>query len=117
MLKGATFAIGITSGVYLGIYLRENGYSAGLTRAYYAYNNIDYGRKVAPKHKASLDEVYDLYNKGLLEGEQLDKFVKILNSKSYEKVDEVVISNIEDVFKDPVMAQLKTKYNNSLYEK
>ena len=55
MLKAGTFIIGLTSGLYLGVYLREHGYSSGLTRAYYAYRNEDYNKK-GPKNKATVDD-------------------------------------------------------------
>jgi hypothetical protein len=117
MIKGGIFLGGLVSGTYLGVYLREYGYSTALTRAYYAYQNEDYGKKKI-KHKASLEEVFEYYNKGLLEGEQLDKFINMVNAKQYDKVDEIVVSNLEDVLKsDPAIADIRRKQINRLYEK
>ena len=39
MLKAGIFSLGICSGLYLGIYIREQGYAKNLTRSYYHYKN------------------------------------------------------------------------------
>ncbi len=116
MLKAGTFIIGLTSGLYLGVYLREQGYSSGLTRAYYAYRNEDYNKK-GPKNKATVDDLFEYYRNGLLEGEQLEKFKEILDKKNYSTVDQAVISDIDKIFQDPALAEIKKKYNNRLYDK
>jgi hypothetical protein len=119
MLKAGTFLLGITSGVYLGIYLREQGYSAGLTRAYYAYKNEELTRGSNKKlpNKATIDDLYDYFNAGMLRGEQLEKFKEMVKSKQYDKIDDVVINDIEKIFNDPALQDIKRKYNSRLYDK
>jgi len=119
MLKAGTFLLGLTSGVYLGVYLREQGYSAGFTRAYYAYKNEELSRGHYRKmtNKATIDDLYDYFNAGMLKGEQLEKFKEIVKSKQYDKIDDIVINDIEQIFNDPALQDVKRKYNSRLYDK
>jgi hypothetical protein len=115
MIKAGTFVVGLTSGIFLGIYLREQGYSAGLTRAYYAYKNDNYFNKTI-KNKANVDDLFEYYRNGLLEGEQLEKFKQMMNKKNYDNADDAIINSVDKLLMDPKFDEIKRKSINRLYE-
>lgn len=111
MLKIGTFALGLTTGVFLGIHLREQGFSSGFTRAFYAFQNPNYGEKNRIKRKVTFDDAFDYYRAGLLQGEDLDKFKEIIKTKRYDKIDELVLNDVDKVFeKDEYFREIKNKY-------
>ena len=115
MIKAGTFVVGLTSGIFLGIYLREQGYSAGLTRAYYAYKDDKYFNKTTNK-KANVDDLYEYYRNGLLEGEQLEKFKQMMIKKNYDNADDAIINSVDKLLMDPKFDEIKRKSINRLYE-
>jgi len=111
MLKFGTFFLGISSGIYLGIHLREQGFSAGLTRSYYAFHNLEYGKLKKKKEKTTIDELYQYYRAGLLEGEDLKKFEEMMRTKRYNKIDEIVLNDVDKLFeKDIEFKEIKNKF-------
>ncbi len=111
MLKATIFTLGLTSGIFVGIYLREKGVTSGLTRSYHAYHNLDYGKKKPIKEKRTIDDLFDFYRAGLLEGEDLEKFEEIIRSKRYDKIDELVLNDVDKLFeKDLDLKMIKERY-------
>lgn len=108
MIKGSVFLAGIASGTVLGVNLREQGWAAGLTRAYYAFKNEDIKKKIEAREKVNIDELYKLYYEGKLDGEDLNKFRKVVYSKKYDNLDELNLN----IFKEN---NIGDKNNNSKF--
>jgi hypothetical protein len=119
MLKAGTLFLGLTTGVYIGVYLREQGYTSGLTRAYYAYKNVEHPgmKKNKNKNKNTIDDVYELYKQGKLDDEDLEKFKTMIYKKRYDKLDEMGIESLEKVIGEENAREVKRVSNSNIYEK
>lgn len=117
MLKFSVFTLGLGSGVFLGIHLREQGFTSNMTRAYYAYKNEDGGsKKKVDMKKPDIDDLYDYFNKGLIDESRFSKFKDIVYSKRYDNIDQVVVQDANKMMNDPSMRSVKAE-KNAFYNK
>jgi hypothetical protein len=116
MIKGGIFSLGLLSGVFFGIYLREKGYTSGFTRAYYAYKNEDYlNKNTTPERqqleKPAIDEMHNYFQKGILTDDRFDKYKEMTYSKNYSKIDEIVIRDPKQLMNSKEFEVQKSEYN------
>jgi hypothetical protein len=113
MFKFSIFTLGIATGIYLGINLREQGFAAGITRSWYAFKNEEYGKRKPIKDKNTIDDVFDYFRAGLLDGKDVLRFKEIMASKRGDKIDEFVLGDIDKVFNsDPYLKDLQRRFNS-----
>lgn len=87
MIKASVFTLGIVSGLYLGVHLREQGYTSGITKAYYTFKNerSDHMKQHFEK-KPNVDDVFEYYQKGLIDIENTEN---VLDQNDFDKLDEI----------------------------
>jgi len=117
MIKGGLFSFGLISGVYLGIHLREKGFTASLMRAYNAYKYDPLERNKFRPEKLSFEQIYEYYRAGLLDEENMLKFKSILLSKRYDKIDEIAVNEIDSILDQSQIENLKRSINTNIYKK
>jgi hypothetical protein len=117
MIKGGLFSFGLVSGVYLGIHLREKGFTASMMRAYNAYKYDPLERDKLRPEKLSFEQIYEYYRAGLLDEENMLKFKSILLSKRFDKVDEIAVNEINSVLDESQIEILKRSIKTNIYKK
>ncbi len=109
--------MGLATGVYLGIYLRDQGFTSGMMRAYQAYKYDPLSREKMRPRKLSFEELYEYYNAGLLDEQNMIKFREILLSKRYDKIDEITVNELNSILDDSQIYELKRNINSNIYKK
>ncbi len=117
MLKGGVFLLGLSSGLYYGVHLREKGYTTGLTKAFYTLKNHGVTQKPILDHELTYDKLFEMYNHNMLNQESRKKFEEFLKSRNYSKIDEIVLSQLDNIVNDPEIKSSFQKLNNKLYDK
>jgi hypothetical protein len=117
MIKAGLFSFGLGSGVYLGISLREKGFTAGLMRAYQAYKDDPLARDKLRPEKLSFDQIYEYYRAGLLDEENMLKFKSMLLSKRYDKIDEIAVNELNSILDESQIDELRRLINTNIYKK
>jgi hypothetical protein len=113
MHKSISLSIGLISGVYYGKILREKGYSNKLTQSYYSFHDEN---KFKDLYKpCTLDEVYKLYEKGLLDQEQSEKFRKVAELKQWDKLKNIIPSSAEDLMSRHPIFEENRRAKNAFY--
>lgn len=83
MLKAIVFSIGLGSGAFLGVKVRDSGFTQNFTKTYYGNKSNKIG--LDPK------ELSEAYQKGILDSPgKLEKFGIINNLEDLEKVQEYI---------------------------
>jgi hypothetical protein len=115
MIKSGLFTIGLISGAYIGINLREKGVTAGLIRAYRAYKQEDIKTKLT-KSNMTIDDINELYRQGLLNDESIEKFKKMLFEKRFDKIDEIVVNDLNNIFGEQYLSEMIRMKNQNIYK-
>jgi len=86
MIKGMIFTIGLANGAYVGIKMRDSGFTNALTKNYYKRNNPQNQNILLNLEPRKLNE---LYEKGLLDSpEKLEDYALIKNVDDLVKMQE-----------------------------
>ncbi len=113
MHKSISFSIGLISGGYYGVILRDKGYSNKLTQAFYSFHDEN---KLKDTYKpCTLYEVYKLYEKGLLDQEQSQKFRKVAELKQWDKLKDIIPSSADDILSKHPMFDENRRAKNAFY--
>ena len=114
MLKFSVFSLGLGTGLMLGIYLRQQGMTSKLTKAYHTYKREDYGNTDSnkiQKSKPNVDDLHEYVNKGLLTGDKFKKAKEMILNKRYNDIDKVVVEDVNQMMNEPSMKTAREEYN------
>ena len=117
MLKGGVLSLGLASGVYLGIYLRDSGFTAAVIRAYQAFNYDAFSRENMNSKKLNFDEIHGYYKAGLLDEKNMAKVREMLYYKRYDKIDEIRVIELTSIIDQADLDEMKRRINSNIYEK
>ena len=117
MLKGGIFSLGLASGVYLGIYLRDSGFTAAIIRAYQAFNYDALSKQSMNSKKLSFEEIYEYYQAGLLDEKNMNNFKQMLSDKRFDKIDEISVNELSSILDQADIDELRRKINSNIYKK
>jgi predicted DNA-binding protein YlxM (UPF0122 family) len=92
MLKGVIFSTGLVTGIYLGIYLRQQGLDQNLKRAYYILNKDREKMNLLQKQTQKQD-IYQKYKNGEYNEKQFQDFVERAKLAN-QPIDEIIQSEI-----------------------
>jgi len=93
MLKGIFFSFGLVNGAYVGIKMRDAGFTTALTKSYYGNSGIQNNvfLNMDPK------ELNEFYQKGLLDTpEKLENFALVNNIQDLERMQEILNKERQD---------------------
>jgi hypothetical protein len=91
MLKGVIFTGGLFTGLYLGIYLRQQGFDQNLTKAYYAFQNPKPTLEANQPNPNLLNNIYQTYEKELYDDKQFAQYAE--KAKLTNQPIETIIQN------------------------
>ena len=120
-LKNFFFTSGLVSGIFLGVHLRNRGFSSAISRLYHISKENDYSHmKNIQKPHASIDDIYSYFHTGMFQDKaKFEKFKEITYSHKFnqKEMDDLIDRDPFKILEDPEFADFKSKFNAYDYQK
>lgn len=118
MFKALIFTGGLFTGVYVGITLRDKGISTRVKKAMITLKDDRIVKDKNPNfNKEGIDEIFDYYDKGLLDEDKLNQFREMVHNKRYGDIGKLSLTDQNEIFKQPQYRAARDEYNNFSFKK